>query len=115
MQKTMQRLSTLNSFQYHGINQWYMVFRREINGSYHWQYEWMDVDCEPHCSGWFNKVEHVIKSFVQIEQTVLKNIHEYCPDAIHLYSDDEIQKIILNKIAILEDPQTRDWLLHIGE
>ncbi len=115
MQKTMERLGTLNSFQYQGINQWYMIFRKEINGSYLWQYEWMDVDCEPHCSGWVNNVEHIIKRFVQIEQEAFKNIYDCYPNAIKLYSDEELQKLILEKIAMLENPDTRDWLLHVGE
>ena len=115
MQKTMDRLSTLNSFQYHGINQWYMVFRTNINGSYHWQFEWMDDDGEPHASGWMHKVEHVISRFVQIEQEAFKNIHNCYPDAVHMYSDDELRMLILQKIANLENPDTRDWLLHKGE
>ena len=86
MQKTMERLSTLNTFQYHGITQWYMIFRREVNGAFHWQYEWLDVDCEPHASGWFNKIEHVLKGLVQTEQEYFKKIHSCYPNAVTLYS-----------------------------
>ena len=115
MKKTMERLSTMNTFQYHGINQWYMVFRREVYGKFQWQYEWLDIDCEPHCSGWYNKIEHVVNGLVQEEQRVFKNIHDCYPDAVTLYSDEELQNLILQKIANLENPATRDWLLHIGE
>ena len=115
MQKTMERLSTLNTFQYHGITQWYMIFRREVNGAFHWQYEWLDVDCEPHASGWFNKIEHVLKGLVQTEQEYFKKIHSCYPNAVTLYSDEELLNLILQKIANLENPTTRDWLLHVGE
>lgn len=115
MQKTMDRLSTLNSFQYHGINQYYMVFRSEINGSYHWHYEWHDVDLEPHRSGYFHKIEHVIKHFVRMEQEHLTAVRTLVGTGLQSYSDDELMQIILTKIANVENPATRDWLLHKGE
>lgn len=115
MQKTLERLSTLNTFQFRGIRQYYMIFRREVDGKHQWQYEWLDVDCEPHGSGWFNKIEHVVGGLVKVEQECFKRMQECYPEAVKLYSDEQLMKLVLEKIANLENPDTRDWLLHKGE
>lgn len=111
MQKTMDRLGTLNMFYYPGMTETYIVFRQEIGGSHHWKYEWHDIDMELHTSGYFHKVEHVIKHFVQLEREHFQPVSDGC----QAYTDDKMMQIILEKIAGMENPQTRDWLLHKGE